>query len=220
MRTPIPRRTGVILLAAGLIGLVFAFTREPPPRAIVSAALALATLAGALLLTGRHWAVNLVRALAVALVTGGLLAPIGWLALRPLDLTLTELRLDPGRFVDRVVDLAVILLSALWVARALGRGAVRRALADSGVTPWDGHVPAQAAIGLVVLATIVAWLPLHGPSAEVAAALAMRQLGPGYRYQLTAIRDSGDGRDAAVVGVVTAWNDKEIRTLILRWHGH
>jgi hypothetical protein len=58
---------------------------------------------------------------------------------------------------------------------------------------------------------------LHGQSAQLAEALAMQQLGPDYRYHLSWISSTKTDHGASVSGVVTAWNDQELKTVLLHW---
>jgi hypothetical protein len=79
------------------------------------------------------------------------------------------------------------------------------------------RIPMQAGGGIVALVLLLLWLALHGQSAELATSLALQQLGPDYRYHLSWISSTNNGHGTSVSGVVTAWNDKEIKQVLLRW---
>jgi hypothetical protein len=87
----------------------------------------------------------------------------------------------------------------------------------AGITRWDMAIPAQAGAGIVALAGLLLWLTLHGQSGELATSLALQQLGPDYRYHLSWISSANNGHGATVTGVVTAWNEKELRKVLLHW---
>ena len=190
------RRTGVILI---FIGAFFAWHGVTSLWAF--SALAVAT--GLVLIAGGMTMAKWVHALATACLATGLTLPLALLLLRPLNLMLTEVRLDPASLAWPASGLLALIAVPFWV---------RRELTGSIDDAW----PAQAGAGLTILVAILSWLPLHGQSGATAAALALQTLGPGYRYQLTAIRRDGDGQTS---GVVTAWNDQEIKTMIVHWQG-
>ena len=172
-------------------------------------ALPLILIAGALF-TGRIRVVKWVEASVTFLLTGVVLAPLAWLAPRPLDLTWTEARLDPIWFAwaaGLLLGLAGMLTWARWM---LTRPAFQEGL-------WPARFPARMAAGIVIPLAVMRFLALHGQSASAAAALAQDQLGTGFNYQLTAISSTKDDHGTWVSGEVTAWNSNEIKTLILRW---
>ena len=62
------------------------------------------------------------------------------------------------------------------------------------------------------------WLLLHGQTAQLATSLAQQQLGPGYQYHLSWISRERNPNGTTITGVVTAWNDTEIKTILLHWY--
>jgi hypothetical protein len=204
-------------LAVGLGDLAITIARlaaaGPYPAILDGIAIA----AGLWLLWDGPRAALWVRTLAAFLLAAGVVAVIAAPLLQPLDLTLTELRLDPIGCLAIVAPVAITLGLALWVVRELGHQPVRDAIISAGIRRWDMRIPAQAGGGLVLLVCLMLWLALHGQSAELATSLALQQLGPGYRYHLSWISSSGNGHGTSVRGVVTAWNDKEIRRVLLHW---
>jgi hypothetical protein len=158
-----------------------------------------------------------VRTLAVFLLAAGLTALAVVPLYQPLDLSITEIRLDPHTFAIAAAVAVTVLGLLFWMTRALGRSAVRDAIASSGIRRWKMDVPAQAGSGVVILAGLLLWLTLHGQSADLATSLALQQLGPGYRYHLSWISDSANGHRRSVTGVVTAWNHNEVKTVLLHW---
>jgi hypothetical protein len=158
-----------------------------------------------------------VRTLAIFVLAAGITLVVAAPFYQPLGLTFTEIRLDITGFAIKVGSMAIALSLLLWVTRELGRQPVQDAIASAGIRRWDMHIPAQAGGGLVMLVFLLLWLALHGQSAELAQSLAMQQLGPDYRYHLSWISSRGNGHGTSVSGVVTAWNDKEIKTVLLHW---
>jgi hypothetical protein len=211
------RRTGRGLLAIGIIvGAVTIIWFAPawpyvlPPAAIVAGA-------GIFLLQGGVRAALWVRTPAVFLLAGCVSALIAAPLFQPLDLTITEIRLNPGDFAVGAALAAAVLTLLMWVVLALGRPAFRDAIISAGIRRWDMRIPAQAGAGVVVLAAFLLWLTLHGQTADLATSLALQQLGPDYRYHLSWISTGSNGHGTSVKGVVTAWNHNEIKQVLLHW---
>jgi hypothetical protein len=155
--------------------------------------------------------------LSVFLLAAGLTAAVVLLTLQPLDLTLVEIRLDPGSFVSKMVPAAFALGILAWVRHELARRPVTDAIASSGLRRWDTKLFARAGVAFAAMGGILLWLALHGQSADLAESLAAQQMGPQYRYQLTWISRDRSEHGTSVSGVVTAWNDHEIKTLLIHW---
>jgi hypothetical protein len=49
--------------------------------------------------------------------------------------------------------------------------------------------------------------------------MAEELVGPGYQLHVSSMRVSRSGHTESVSGVVTAWNDKEIRDIAVHWEG-
>lgn len=217
MHSQIMKRVGAVLLAAGLIdGIVtiLRLARTGPYPGVLDA---VAVAAGLALLTGGPRMALWVRSLAIfvlaACVVGIVAAPL----FQPLSLSITEIRLDPtvfGAWGARIVAVAGV---TLWVAWRLGHRAVQDAIIAAGIRRWDMSLPAQGGAGVTALAALLLWLTLHGQSADLATSLALEQLGPDYRYHLSWISSARNGHGTTVTGVVTAWNDKEIKKVVLHW---
>ena len=218
MYSQILRRAGGVLVAIGIIGEAVTIARVAGAARLWLAALdCIAIVAGACLLWGGPRAALWVRTLAVFVLAGGVMVVIAASLFQPLDLSITEIRLDPGGFTTWAATLAIAICVTLWVSLQLGRPAVRDAIAGAGIRRWDMRFPAQAGGGIVALAALLLWLALHGQSGELATSLALQQLGPDYRYHLSWISSARNGRGTTVTGIVTAWNHKEIKQVVLHW---
>lgn len=185
--------------------------------AVCVPAATIAVAAGIALLWSGLRAALLVRTLAVFLLAAGVSALIAAPLFQPLDLTMTEFRLDPGAFAVGGAGVLVVLALLLWLILELGRPAIQDAIVSAGIRRWDSRLPAQAGAGVTVLAGLLLWLMLHGQTADLATSLASQQLGPGYRYHLSWISTGSNGHGTSVRGVVTAWNHKEIKQVLLHW---
>lgn len=212
------KRTGAVLLAAGIIGGAATIIWLGSAWRYFAPIPALAVLAGGLLLLRGGPRVALwVRSLSVFLLAAGVTALIGATLFQPLDLTITEVRLNPAACAIAGAGTAVVLALLLWVSWQLGRPAVRDSMASAGIRRWDMRLPAQSGGGIIVMVGALLWMMLHGQTANLATSLALQQLGPQYRYHLSWISSDSNGRFTSVRGVVTAWNHKEIKQVLLHW---
>jgi hypothetical protein len=204
-------------LAAGTMAAVAAIQSLGAARLCLAAFAAIAIVAGILLLRGGPRAALWVRSLVVFLLAANITALIAAPLYQPLDLTITEVRLDPNDFAIAAAVEAAVLGLLLWITLDLGRPRVRDAIAGARIRHWDMRMPAQAGSGVVILAALLLWFMLHGQSADLATSLAFQQLGPGYRYHLSWIGNSHSDHGRSVTGVVTAWNHTEVKTVLLHW---
>jgi hypothetical protein len=217
MHSQILKRAGAVLLAVGIIDGIVTIVRlavaGPWPAVLDS----VAVVAGIVLLRGGPRAALWIRTLAVFLLAACIVLVIAAPLFQPLDLTITEIRLDPAAFADKAASVIAVLCMTLWITLRLGQPPIRDAIMRVGITRWDMAIPAQAGAGIVALASLLLWLTLHGQSGELATSLALQQLGPDYRYHLSWISSANNGHGATVTGVVTAWNEKELRKVLLHW---
>ncbi|MGW8394160.1 hypothetical protein [Pseudoduganella sp. HUAS MS19] len=199
---PILKRAGMVLVVLGTCDLL----------AIRSGLFLLGAAAGVGLLYGSLQVASLVRWMAVfALCALGVMM-LAWPLMQPVDLTLTQLKLQP-RILPSLVLSATWLLLLHWLYRTLGAPAVLAARRAAGHKP--GHMGFAAASGAALALVVCATLSqlLNGEVAERARRSAERQFGPDYRYHVAALKVDGK----RVEGLVTAWNGNEIRNIPVAW---
>ncbi|MGD0432235.1 MAG: hypothetical protein ABSA58_14195 [Acetobacteraceae bacterium] len=212
-----PMRVGAMLVVIGVLGAALTASHATSWWLFTYGLDALALLAGALLLRGNLATARLVRAV-MALGLGAMgVALIGLAVVRPVNLTLTEIRLDPTSFLWPAIVVAVSVCALAWIVWELGREPVQTAIYNAGLRRWDSATPAKAGAAVMFVLVALAWAMLHGNSASVAVSLAQQQLGFGYRYALTWISSASLGGRKAIDGVVTAWNDHEVKKVLLHW---
>ena len=137
--------------------------------------------------------------------------------IQPLDLSLTELRLSPGRYVGDLILYIFLLTLLFWIVRQLGLEPVQAAIAKAGIKRRNMRIPVAAGVGLAVLIAVTVPLITNGESAERAKAIAKQQVGPGYQFHVSSIRISTSGHRSSASGVVTAWNQEEVRSIPFSW---
>ena len=204
-------------MATGILAGSATIARVTTLWPCLAACAGVALPAGTCLLLGGLRAALWVRTVAVFLLAAGITGLIAAPLYQPLDLTFTEIRLDPGAFATATALAALVLGVLLWVTHELGQPPIRDAIASARIRRWDMRIPAEAGCGVLALGGLLLWLTLHGQSAELATSLASQQLGPDYRYHLSWISNSSSGHGHSVTGVVTAWNHQEVKKVLLHW---
>jgi hypothetical protein len=218
MHTSILKRVGAVLLAVGVIDIAVMIYCVANGISYSSSFNIFAVIAGIFLLRGSLRAASLVRWFAVFLLAGFLSLLIALPFLQPLDLTLTQLRLNPVAFLGTVVIGAFALCLLFWVSRELGRQPIQDALVSARFKRRDMRIPAAAGVGLVVVVGVflMALLQLGG-SAEHAKSIAEQQVAAGYRFHVRSLSIVKNSQGKFFSGVVTAWNEKEIRNIPVHW---
>ncbi len=199
---PILKRAGTVLVVLGTCDLL----------AIRSGLFLLGAAAGVGLLYGSLHVASLVRWIAVFGLCALGVMMLAWPLMQPVDLTLTQLKLQP-RVLPSLVTSASWLVLLHWLYRTLSAPAVLAARRAAGHKPRHIGLAAAsgAALSLMVCSTLA--LMLHGEAAERARRAAERQFGPDYRYHVAALKVDGK----RVEGLVTAWNGNEIRSIPVAW---
>jgi len=199
---PILKRAGMVLVVLGACDLL----------AIRSGLLLLGAAAGIGLLFGSLQMAALVRwAAAFGLCALGVMM-LAWPLMQPVDLTLTQLKLQP-RILPSLVTSATWLVLLHWLYRTLGAPAVLAARRAAGHKPRPIGLAAAGGAALSLLLCVMLSLMLHGEAADHARLAAERQFGPDYRYHVAALKVSDSGNGRLVEGLVTAWNGNEIRSI-------
>jgi hypothetical protein len=199
---PILKRAGMVLVVLGTCDLL----------ALRSGLFLLGAAAGIGLLFGSLHMASLVRWIAAfALCALGVMM-LAWPLMQPVDLTLTQLKLQP-RILPSLATSANWLVLLHWLVRTLGAPAVLAARRAAGHKPRHMGLAAAsgAALSLTVCTTLA--LLLHGEAADRARRAAERQFGPDYRYHVAALKVEGK----RVEGLVMAWNGNEIRSIPVAW---
>jgi hypothetical protein len=195
---PILKRAGMVLVVLGTCDLL----------AIRSGFFLLGAAAGVGLLCGSLHVASLVRWIAAfALCALGVML-LAWPLMQPVDLTLTQLKLQPS-VLPSLITSATWMVLFHWLYRTLGAPAVLAARRAAGHKPRHMGLAAASGGMLALLLCVALSLLLHGEAAERARRAAERRFGPDYRYHVAALKV--DGR--RVEGLVTAWNGNEIRSI-------
>jgi len=211
------RRVGGVLLWVSVIDFVITCVRHSEAGFYPAIVDALAFFCGGALLSGGPRAGLWVRSIAAFLLAAGVVPIIAAPFYQPIGLTIAEIRAAMPGVAIKGAQFACLLGLLLWVVLHLGRPALQEWILRGDFRRWSIWIPVQAGGGIVVLIGFLFWLSIHGQSAQLAESLAMQQLGPEYWYHLSWISSSKTDRGTSVSGVVTAWNDREVKTVLLHW---
>jgi len=214
---PILKRVGAVLLAVGLVDIAVMIYCIANQISYSSSFNIFAVAAGIFLLRGSLRAASIVRWFAAFMLAAFVALLIAWPFMQPVALTLTQLRLNPGTSFAVFGFMVFVLGLLVWLIRELGHETVMAARAGAGIKQRDMRIPAAVGVGLVVVMGIFMALLLGGESADRAKSLAEKQVGPGYRLHVTSLNIATNDQGTFVSGVVTAWNDNEIRNLSVHW---
>lgn len=176
-----------------------------------------AVVAGIFLMRGSLRAALIVRWFSVFMLATFTAFLLAWPFMQPMNLTLTQLRLNPGASFSMAAFMAFVLGLLFWLVRELGRKPIQAARTRAGRKEWDMRIPVVTGVGLVVVLGIVLVPMLSGESANHAKSIAKQQVGQGYRFHVSSLNIAKNNQGTFVSAVVTAWNDNEIRNIPVHW---
>lgn len=211
------KRTGKVLLTIGLLDIAVMIYCIANRVSYSSSFNIFAVIAGIFLLRGSLRAASIVRWFSTFMLSGLLALAFAWPFMQPIGLAVTQLRLSPVQSLVSLGFTAFVLGLLYWLRRELGSATIQQARTAAGRKVRDMRIPVAAGVGGVVLLTVFLHLLLGGESAAKAAAIAEQQLGASYRYHVSSLNIATNSRGKFVAGIVTAWNNKEIRNVPVSW---
>lgn len=217
MTNNILKRAGTVLLVVELLDIAVMVYCIVNRISYSSGLNIFAVIAGIFLLRGNLRAALIVRWVAVFLLAAFVALLLAWPFMQPMGLTLTQIRLSPFSASISIGLMASVFVLLLWLYRELGQAPILAARAAAGRKARDMRVPAAAGVCVVVALGIVLALLLGGESASKARALAEEQMGAAYRYHVSSLSIAKNRQGTFVAGIVTAWNEKEIRNVPVKW---
>lgn len=214
---PILKRTGMVVLVVGLLDMawmVYSFLNGLTSTLKFNV---FAIVAGIFLLRGSLRAASAVRWLSTLGIAAIFVMILVTPFVQPWGLTLTQLRLHPVATVASNA-LALTYLGLLaWLCVQLGSAPVLNARAAAGRPLRNMRIPALVGVALSLTIAVSLFLFIGGETAKKAESLAAQKLGNSYRYHLNSLNIQTGNQGTSVSGVVTAWNESEIRQVPVRW---
>jgi len=215
--TSILKRVGAVLLVVGLIDIVVMIYSAVSGISYYSSFNIFAVVAGVFLLRGSLRAASIVRWFAVFMLASFVVLPIVFIFMQPIDLTLTEIRLNPGVSLATFAFMGLLLALLVWVTRELGREPVMVAREHAGRKRRDMRIPAAIGVVMVLVMGIMFSLLLSGETADHARSMAEQQVGPGYRFHVSSMHIFKSNQGTFVSGIVKAWDGNEVLNIPVRW---
>ncbi len=208
------RRVGAVLIVVGFLDIGFMIYCITNGLNYSSSLNIFAVVAGIFLYRGNLTAARIVTWFLAFLLSGlGLAFFIVFPLMQPLDLWATQFLLSPASVLSSL-SIGLVSLSLLfWVYLQLRSESVleaRVAAGQSRAAPVRAFV--SGVLIVVVVGALVHYLTL-GESSEKAKQLAEAQVGPGYKFHVTAMHWSGSHGGATV----TAYNEHEIKSVQVQW---
>lgn len=211
------KRVGSVLVAVGLIDIAIMVYCVANSIAYSSSFNIFAVVAGIFLMRGSLRAASIVHWFALFMLAGFLALSVAWPFMQPFDLTLTQLRLNPGSDIAAVAFIAFVVALLFWLTRELNLKPIQAARAAAGLKDRNIRIPIAGGIGLVVFMALFMGQLLGGETAARAKSVAKQQLGSGFSYHVSSLNITKNSQGTFVDGVVTAWNHKEIKEVPVQW---
>ena len=205
------RRVGGLLIAVGAIDIGFMIWCIVNRISYSSSFNVFAVVAGIFLLRGSLTAVRVITWF-VAITLGAFAAlPFALPFLVPIDLWLLKVRVTSAGVWILTVLLLVLLI---WIFRQLRRTEVLTAFQAAGLKPGRPGLAFAEGIALIVVLTIATQgVMVRSESGRRAVQLAQDHVGAGYRFHVESLQWRGDQVSARVA----AYNEREIRDVVVRW---
>ena len=214
------KRTGAVLVGVGLLDVGVMIYCVANGVAYSSSFNLLSIIAGIFLLRGSLRAAATVRWFATLMLAAFLTLALAWPFIQPIDLTLTEMRLNPLSSLGSLVFMVLVLCLLYWLNRELGRAPVLQASAAAGRKARDMRLPFASGVGIVVVLVVLLSVLMNGESGAKARAMAEQELGAAYLYHVSSLNIVANSQGTFVSGTVTAWNEKEVRDVPVSWEEH
>lgn len=211
------RNTGSVLLTVGLIDTAVMIYHLVRLESYSSSLNILAVITGVLLRQGRLRTVSFMRWYALLLIPMFIAILFIWPFLQPLDLTLTQFRLNPGWSILTWGIKLFELLFLYWVYRQLSNPLVQAARIAAGRKVRNMYIPAVLGVVGSIFSVVFVVYFLGGEAALKAKSIAEQKLGSSFRYHVSSLNISTNNQGTFAAGLVIAWNDKEIRYLPVSW---
>jgi hypothetical protein len=212
------KRTGAVLLVIGLIDIGAMMYCIVNNISYSSSFNIFAVIGGIFLMCGSLRAASTVRYFAVFMFAAFITCLVVGLFAFPLDLVWTYIHLNPKASAVWLLVVVFMLALLFWVQRELGQPVVQSAYLKAGIKIRSMVIPIAIGIGLASFMWILMTVLFTGENASRAKALALKELGAGYRYHVTSLTMTQNNQGTFVSGEITAWNDNQIRDFPFNWN--
>ncbi len=217
MHTKILKRAGIVLVVFGLIDIAVMIYCIVSNASYSSSFNIFAVIAGVFLMQGSLKAASIVRWLSALMLSGFLLMFIVYLSIQPFGLTLAQIKINTLGFLSSIILGMLVIYLLLWLVRELGKESVVEARRAAGLKIRDIKIPFILGGLMAIIAGVSLILMLNGESGKKAATIALEQVGLNYSAHVSSLKISKNSQGTYVSGLVTVWNEIEIRTIHVAW---
>lgn len=211
------KRVGKVLIAIGLLDIAVMIYCIVKGISYSSSLNIFAVIAGVFLLRGSLRAVAVISWFGTFLVSAFTSMVILWPLFQPIELTLLQLKLTPISFSTSLAIGGGVLGLLFWVVRELRQESVQLARIKAGAKPISVKVPLIIGIILTVALAIGLRVMLNGETAKQGKLRAEKEVGQGYKFHVRSLNTMYNSQGKFVSSIVTAYNDKEIRLIPVKW---
>jgi tetratricopeptide (TPR) repeat protein len=210
------KRAGLVLMLVGGADIAYMVYCLAKGRSYASSLNVFAVLAGILLYRGSLAAARVV-AHAAAFTLAGLLGTVLLIpVVVPWDLLTISARVDPAGWAIGTATAGAIVVLLYWLGRQLTGEALADAFLGSGKEPPRTIISSVLGMVAILITGLVVRASLGGESAQQAVLQARQQVGPDYRFFVTAmsVTYSRDGMSGEAT--VLAYRPSEVRSLLVK----
>ncbi len=211
------KKAGSALLVVGLADIAYMIYCISNKISYSSSFNIFAVIAGVALLRGSLRAASIVRWLAALSISCYACLLILWPILQPLNLTYTQIMLNPKGYLVSAVLMVFVFAFLYWLFNELGKEEILEARTSAGKKRRDMRVPFGLGVIVMLGMTIFLKFFLSGESAARALLEAKSQLGEGYQYHMASLNVSTHNGKKLVNGVVIAWSKQEVKYVPIKW---
>ncbi len=217
MHTQILRRAGIVLVVIGLIDIAVMIYCIVSNASYSSSFNVFAVIAGVFLIQGSLKAASIIRWLSALMLSGFLLMSVVYPFIQPFGLTLTQIKINPIGFFSSIILGILVICLLIWLVRELGKESVVEARRAAGRKIRNIKIPFILGGLMAIIAGVSLILMLNGESGKKASKIALEQVGSNYSAHVSSIKISKKSQGTYVSGLVTVWNEIEIRTIHVAW---
>lgn len=207
------KRAGIALVVIGLLDIGVMIYCIMNGTSYSSSFNIVAVIAGIFLLRRGIKTARIIRWFTAFFISACLGVIILFPLLMPLDLLVTQLKLNPVGTLFSYGTPAIFLCILVWIYLELSSTCSKDLYKAKGYKSGHPKSALYASLVLIIMGCALFYFLLSGESASKAKELAKEQLGDSYKYHITSMTTSG-ARGSAVV---TAYNKYEIKNLRVQW---
>ena len=138
--------------------------------------------------------------------------------IQPIDLTLTQMRLQPSQMVGSITYYLFWVTVLLWLARALSIPQIKTSDSKSGALKWITQKPISVSALLAILSfSYVIWF-LSGATAKHAIDIAQKMYGTEFQYHVTYLGFVQSAEGKHIKAQITVWNKEKIASVPISWN--